>query len=349
MIPAPLPENDVERVASLAKMRLLSTPREADLDRITRVAKRVFSTEIALISLVDRDRQWFKARLGLDASETPRDISFCGHTIEEDRTFVVNNALEDERFHDNPLVVGETNIRFYAGQPLTNNEGYRIGTLCVISPKPRDFSEGDQQILKDLARMVETVLENRILSQTQAALLDSLTTATRDKLIDPLTSIWNRRGFDELIEREVARARRGKASIAIAMVDIDAFKKINDTFGHSVGDEAIKLAASLLVECSRATDIVVRYGGEEFLVIAPDTPRKTLAVLGDKILMAFRQYAKLQVPADTYPFTVSIGLASASPTENASLFTRQLLVAADEALYIAKEAGRDRIKISDKI
>ena len=347
MIPAPIPEDDSSRVASLARMNLLSTPREADLDRIVRTAKRVFGTEMALVSLVDKNRQWFKSRLGLDATETPRDISFCGHAIAEDRTFVVNNALEDARFHDNPLVAGGPDVRFYAGQPLTNSEGYRIGTLCVISPKPRELSDGDQQVLKDLGRMVEIVLENRKLSESQAALLDSLTEATREKLIDPLTGLWNRRGFDELIEREIARASRAKTPLAAAMADIDHFKKINDTFGHAEGDAAIKLTASLLLECSRASDIVIRYGGEEFLVIAPDTPTEMLQVLGGKMLQAFRQHAKLSTPNGIYPFTASIGLVSAVPAQEGPVFARQLMAAADKALYAAKAAGRDRLEIAD--
>lgn len=346
MIPAPIPENDGERVASLEKMQLLSTPRESDLDRITRTAKAIFGTEIALISLIDKERQWFKSRDGLDATETPRDVSFCGHAIQEDRTFVVTDAAADERFHDNPFVTGAMHLRFYAGQPLTNSEGFRVGTLCVISPTARPFSDEQQQILQDLGRMAEIVLSNRKLSETQEALLASLVSANRDKLIDPLTGIWNRRGFDDMFQREISRATRGKTPLAVAMVDIDHFKTINDSFGHPVGDEAIKLVASLLVESCRATDVVARYGGEEFVVVAPDIVPAMLPTLGDKILRRFRANAKVRTADGPYPFTVSIGLTLAQPKKGAPNFAASLLEVADQALYAAKAAGRDCCRIA---
>jgi len=344
MIPAPIPPNDAERVASLDNMNLLSTPRESDLDRVTRTAQKVFGTEIALVSLVDAERQWFKSRYGLDATETPRAISFCGHAISDGRTLVVTNAAEDERFHDNPLVTGGPEIRFYAGQPLTNPDGYRIGTLCVISSQVRPFSDDDREVLQDLGRMAEVVLSNRYLSETQKALLDSLVAANRDKLIDPLTGLWNRRGFDDLMEREISRARREDAPLAVAMADIDHFKRINDSFGHGVGDEAIKLAAELLTEGSRATDVVARFGGEEFVVIAPGVDADTLPLLGDKIVGMFRAKARIDTVDGKYPFTVSLGMTLAGPGDD--LHPETLLETADKALYAAKEGGRDRYVIS---
>src|SRR5690349_14224866 len=133
MLSAPIPRDDAERISSLRGMTLLSTPREAELDRLTRIASRLFTTEIALITLVDQDRQWFKSRVGLDIFETPREISFCAHTIASQGTFIVHDALHDSRFHDNPLVIDEPKIRFYAGEPLRNGGGFLIGTLCVMS------------------------------------------------------------------------------------------------------------------------------------------------------------------------------------------------------------------------
>ena len=346
MIPAPITENDADRVASLHRMNLLSTPREADIDRITRTAQKLFGTEIALVSLVDKDRQWFKSRCGLDATETHREISFCGHAIQSTDTFIVNDASKDERFHDNPLVTGGPNIRFYAGQPLENDEGFKVGTLCVISNKPRTFSDADGEALRDLGRMVEVVLENRDLSEAQISLLNSLAAAERDTLIDPLTGVWNRRGFDDLFERERARAVRQKSTLAVAMVDIDDFKTINDTFGRPIGDEAIKLAASLLVECCRTTDIVARYGGEEFALVAPGISAASLPIFSNKILRSFRTRAVLQLPQGRRPFTVSVGLTMALPGNGEPIDCSSLLGAADQALYAAKAAGKNRCEIS---
>ena len=346
MIPAPIFENDVERVASLRKMNLLSTPREGDLDRITRTAQRIFRTEIALISLVDKDRQWFKSRVGLDATETPRDISFCGHAVQGDAPFVVPDAARDRRFHDNPLVTGGPKAKFYAGQPLTNNEGYRIGTLCVISPIAREISEEDKLTLQDLGRLVEVILDNRQLGATQVALLESLEAASREKLIDPLSGLWNRRGLDELFNREIARAVRNQSPLAVAIVDIDHFKLINDTYGHATGDTAIKLVAELLVASARTSDVVARYGGEEFALVLPDVTPANLPAFAEKILHAFRTKAKLTTNAGTHTFTASMGLTIAFPKQKPAITAAALLAAADQALYAAKAGGRDRFVIS---
>ncbi|MDX1558152.1 MAG: GAF domain-containing protein [Marinobacter sp.] len=150
-----LPPSERHRLSALDELALLDTPPEERFDRLTRMAARALNAPIALVSLVDKDRQWFKSRHGLDAPETARDISFCGHAILRKETFVIENALNDERFHDNPLVTGDPAIRFYAGAPLHDRHGYRVGTLCIIDRKPRSFSQEEETILRDLADLVE--------------------------------------------------------------------------------------------------------------------------------------------------------------------------------------------------
>lgn len=132
MQPPLLPADETKRLESLRRMQLLYTPDEGALDSVTRTAKLIFQTPIVLISLVDHNRQWFKSCLGLPLRETPRDISLCGHAILGDEIFVIEDTTQDERFADNPLVLGEPGIRFYAGRPLKNREGFNIGTLCLI-------------------------------------------------------------------------------------------------------------------------------------------------------------------------------------------------------------------------
>ncbi|MDA0709307.1 MAG: response regulator [bacterium] len=158
MKPAPIPENEPERLKSLHDLGVLDTSPEERFDRITRIATRVFDVPIALVSLVDSNRQWFKSCQGLDVSETPRDISFCGHAIHFDDSLIVGNALLDDRFADNPLVVGGPQIRFYAGQPLKAKNGHRVGTLCIIDTKPHTLTEEDIKNLADLAAVVESEL-----------------------------------------------------------------------------------------------------------------------------------------------------------------------------------------------
>jgi diguanylate cyclase (GGDEF)-like protein len=349
MIPAPIPANEADRIASLHRMNLVSSPREADLDRITRVAQKLFVTEISLISLIDHYRQWFKSRIGLAVPETPRDISFCGHAIAADKLFVVSDAARDDRFHDNPLVTGGPNIRFYAGQPIKNSEGFNIGTLCIISPKVRELSDEESEALADLGRMVEIVLEARDLGEAQTALLQELDSVRRDTLIDPMTGLWNRRGYDRLIAAEIAQATRDNESLAVAVVDIDHFKKVNDNFGHQKGDEALTLAADLLKRAQRPHDVVARYGGEEFVVVARGAEFMIGTSIAEKILRIFRHQARIETPAGPYPFTVSVGMAIGSPKSGAGFRADALFEAADKALYAAKNRGRDRYEIAGDV
>lgn len=143
------------RQAALDNSGLLDSGAEERFDRLTRMACSIFNVPIALVSLIDGNRQWFKSCQGLPVSETPRDISFCGHAILHSDTLVIEDTLNDERFSDNPLVTDAPFIRFYAGAPLHNNDGYRLGTLCLIDRQPRTFSERDQNLLRDLADCVE--------------------------------------------------------------------------------------------------------------------------------------------------------------------------------------------------
>jgi diguanylate cyclase (GGDEF)-like protein len=347
MSSAPIPENDDQRISSLREMTLLSTPREADLDRLTRLTSRLFGTEISAITLIDSERQWFKSRVGLDIAETPRGISFCAHAIASQETFIVRDALADDRFRDNPLVIAGPKVRFYAGEPLRNAAGFLIGTLCVMSGAPREFSNEDEKSLQDLGRTVELALDNRRLIETQFALLNSLVEADREKRVDSLTGIWNRRGLDELFERELARIMRENIPLTVGMADIDYFKKVNDTFGHQMGDEVIKTTATLLLNSLRKTDVVGRYGGEEFLQIIPGLPLDILPNFAEKMLNKFRARAELNTPGgEKHKFTISIGFSIVTPEKISSINRNILFDAADKALYTAKASGRDRFHIS---
>jgi GAF domain-containing protein len=155
------PSNELKRRESLASYAILDTDPEPSFDDLTHLASFIGKTPIALITLVDEHRQWFKSRVGLSSEETSRDIAFCSHAILQTEMFVVPDALQDARFRDNPLVGGEPHIRFYAGIPLINEEGFALGTLCVIDKQPRSLSDAEISALKALSRLVLGQMELR--------------------------------------------------------------------------------------------------------------------------------------------------------------------------------------------
>ena len=161
MIPAQEPPNELERVAALHQCNILDTESEQGFDDITRLAAHICQTPIALVSLLDKDRQWFKSKVGIEETETPRRIAFCAHAILQDGIFIVADTLNDQRFADNPLVTHTPNIRFYAGVPIKTVEGYALGTLCVIDYQPRELSQAQLSALKALGSQTAYIIETR--------------------------------------------------------------------------------------------------------------------------------------------------------------------------------------------
>ncbi|WP_445682435.1 GAF domain-containing protein [Radicibacter daui] len=160
------PDDEEFRTLALDGLNLLDTDPDPAFDTIVALGKALFDVPTCLVTLIDRDRQWFKARVGLEATETPRNISFCGHAILARDVFIIPDAREDARFHDNPLVTGAPFIRFYAGAPILLPNGYTIGTVCLLSPEPRPvFSTAQAARLASLAEMVVTIISVGALRQ----------------------------------------------------------------------------------------------------------------------------------------------------------------------------------------
>ncbi|WP_249735262.1 GGDEF domain-containing protein [Aestuariirhabdus haliotis] len=245
-----IPSNEEHRVAKLHELGVLDTPPEQRFDRLTRMAERIFNVPIALVSLIDSDRQWFKSAVGIDIKESPRQLSFCGHAILGEGLFLVPDARLDSRFADNPMVLGEPHVRFYAGCPLKALDGSRLGTLCVIDRKPRHLSEQEQETLRDLAAMVEREL-----------------VAVELATIDELTGISNRRGFMLLAQHSLNLCLRQQVPVTMVYLDLNQFKPINDQYGHAEGDRVLHDFADLLRRSFRVTDLFARLGGDEFVVL----------------------------------------------------------------------------------
>jgi GAF domain-containing protein len=177
------PKQEAARLEALRQYNILDTPSEQAYDDFTLLASSICQVLIALISLVDAERQWFKSKIGLDVHQTARDVAFCGHIILSKRTLIIKDTSLDERFQYNPLVTSAPHIRFYAGAPLITPTGYILGSLCVIDRKPRDLSDSQKIALEALARQVVTQLELRRVSSNLAKTLDKI------KLIEGLVPI----------------------------------------------------------------------------------------------------------------------------------------------------------------
>lgn len=311
------PKNEAARIQSLQSLGILDTPQEERFDRLTRLARRMFGVSIALVSLVDTNRQWFKSSAGLDAKETPREISFCGHTILNEAVLVIPDTIKDDRFADNPLVLDDPNIRFYAGCPLKHTDGSRLGTLCIIDQSPKELTEEDIEDLKGLASLAE-----RELMMSQLASLDDL------------TKISNRRGFVELAQKSLNICSRQNISASLVFIDLNNFKYINDEHGHHEGDKALLFFAELMKPTFRDSDVFGRIGGDEFVVLLTNTSQS----LAEDIIERFRQLLKKDHKQNNvYGLSFSAGILTIEPDQKLPI--TQLLDQADTLMYEDKRSS----------
>lgn len=318
MLPPAIPPDETLRLRALRTAQVLDTQADERLDSITRLACKLLETPIALVSLVDAERQWFKSRQGLDVTETPRAVSFCGHAILSDELFVIEDSLRDPRFADNPLVAGEPRVRAYAGYPIKSQLGYRLGTLCVIAHEPRRFSERDREILADLGHLTEQQLRAMALAAT-----------------DELTQISNRRGLFVLARNILARCDRSGSPCTVLLFDLDKFKRINDELGHEEGDRVLADFARCLLLTVRDADAVGRLGGDEFCALLPDTDD---SILGTILARLDQRVAAANAGRpETAAIRYSVGSVVRAPRSGLGL--EEVLAIADERMYEAKRAA----------
>lgn len=339
-----IPPNEAERLRAVQRCEILDTPPDGAIDRITALAARVFQVPMAIVSIVDSDRIWFKSRYGLDLTQVPRDPGLCASAIFERTPWIVSDAALDPRTQTHPLVTGDFGLRFYAAAPLTTMDGYNVGTLGVIDKHPRKIGDAKIAVLQDLASMTMNEIDLRVSLRHAWELDDSLLEqlsrakqqAEHTAKHDALTGLGNRRKFDEAFSVENNRMQRHGGKLCIMMADIDHFKKINDRYGHGVGDEVLVQFGELLCLLVRPTDIVARIGGEEFAVLMPHTEISKAAATAERLRTAL---ADRHLGPLTEPVTVSIGVAELEEGEDCESLLRR----ADQALYDAKRSGRNKV------
>lgn len=467
-------------MAALHRSALLDTPREPEFDEVVEIAAAICGAPMSLVSLVDSDRQWFKAAVGLDLTETTREVSFCAHVIEDtDRRHLmtVEDARTDPRFSDNPFVTEENGVRFYAGFPVHSPEGFPLGTLCVIDRVPRHLTDTQKSALETLGRQVNARIELRQKRMELELALDAAeraraklaaadrrfttfmnsgpfvsylkdpagrflaynqpfaerfgislrqwigktnhdvfpkefadsfrehdvdvlqrreTTVILEESLNPdgskttwrsykfpcpdeqginnlggisidvteevareeslrryqaeleaanvqlkelattdaLTGLANRRVFNERLELEFNRARRKERALSVMLLDIDDFKKRNDTYGHDSGDQVLIQFSNVLRRIVRESDLAARYGGEEFIILLPESNEEQTLGFAERLLEAIR--------AEVWPEAPMFASAGIAAITAATPDAARLITLADEALYAAKRAGKNR-------
>jgi diguanylate cyclase (GGDEF)-like protein len=314
-----IPSDENTRIDALRALNILDSSPEERFDRITRLARRMFGVPIALVTLIDTDRQWFLSSFGLDVKETSRDISFCGHAILGDEIFTVPDAALDPRFNDNPLVTDAPNIRFYAGCPISVSNGSKLGTICLIDQSPREFDDEDKVLLRDLARLVEQEV-----AAVQLATLDELTT------------ISNRRGFEVLSNHALSLCKRANGTATFLFIDLDKFKPINDTYGHAEGDYALQVFSHILRDVFRDSDVIGRIGGDEFAVLLTMTSATDTEEVIQRLKTAVSEH---NIKASRgYNLEFSYGIAEFDSAKHDSISS--LLAEADAKMYQQKKSRK---------
>ncbi|MFU2488079.1 EAL domain-containing protein [Thauera sp. WH-1] len=341
----PVPLNEPARSERLHSLQILDTPADESFDAIARLAAELAQTPIGLVSLVDERRQWFKARAGLEATQTSRTASFCAHALLGDGLFEVEDACLDARFADNPLVRGEPGVRFYAGMPLVMPSGEVLGTLCVIDHQPRRLDDKQRVALAVLARsvIIELELRQRVQELESEVLRRHEAEARIMQLAtrDALTGLPNRAALMDRLHQGIKQAQRNGTMLGVLFLDLDRFKWINDTLGHDAGDAMLQAMAARLSGAVRDSDTVARLGGDEFAVILPNLHRvedaeSVAAKILDSVL------APMSLRGHSLHVGGSIGLA-VYPQQGTS--EEALLRHADLAMYHAKESGGNRYQV----
>lgn len=307
------PHNEATRLREVYSLGDLGSHPEERFDRVTRLAKRLFEVPIAAVTLIDEDSVWFLSRQGLETEMTPRRFSFCSETILEQKVLNVVDAKEDLRFRYGPMVKESPHVRFYAGYPIRGPLGTNLGTLCIMDAEARELTELEADSLRDLAEIIEQEIASHHLAS-----------------MDALTGLSNRQGFEMLARKTLAASRRRNVPATLLYIDLDDFKRVNDTSSHATGDELLREFAQLLENEFRESDIVARLGGDEFAVLLGDADNSEVAT--KRLLNTIRE--RNAIFPDAYEISASVGASFFDPRSEDTL--EALINRADVAMYEMK-------------
>ncbi|HEY9827906.1 MAG TPA: EAL domain-containing protein [Stenomitos sp.] len=332
---------EAKRLQMLYQYQILDTLPEQHFDDLTRLVAYICEAPIAAISLIDAKRQWYKSKIGFDSCQEDRGSTFCNHAILQKDVFIIPDALEDPRFATNSFVVGNAQIRFYAGAPLLTPNGLALGTLCILDHRPRHLSAEQVDALGVIAKQVMTQLELRRNIFELKKNVEKRQHTEKELLYhvchDSLTGMPNRTLLIEHLKEALAQFRQQDQTLfAVLFLDLDRFKIVNDSLGHGIGDKLLIHAALRLKACLRSNDMLARLGGDEFVILLKDIKK-----LEDAIEIASRIQREISLPFKLDNFEVftslSIGIALSTPEYRNP---EEILRDADTAMYRAKASGK---------
>lgn len=336
----PVPLDESRRLAALHSLALLDSPAEERFDRITRLAVRLLRASAATIGLLDETREWIKSSIAFPHGQLARQVSFAAHAIGTGDLLVVEDTVKDARFYDNPIVIGDPRVRFYAGQPLHAHDGSLAGALNIYDAEPRALNLADRQALSDLAAMAEREINEPGLSRSQLEVVVAHDSSRDMVRIDPLTRLWNRSSMFDIVRREIGYARAERAGVALLLIDIDRMREINEEIGHATGDWLLSEVARVLRTSLRPTDMIARFGGEEFAALLTGVDAANTVDAAERVRLAIGRDVWLSAGREV-SVTVGAAITHASAAEPESLVR-----AAQSALWTAKKRGGNSVSVS---
>lgn len=320
---APLPTDEAERLQELRSYGVLDTQPEQAFDDITEIARALAETPVAIVSLVDENRQWFKSCLGLDAQETPRNVAFCSHAILQRTPLIVPDALKDPRFADNPLVVAPPHIRFYAGFPLISANGLAVGTLCVIDFKPNAISDGQCTLLQRLARQVVRQMELSrqagSLRQAEAELSQQACPDRADGMEAALAERFLPKAvFDDTIDLMLELP--APPSFSLLNIKLRDLGRVAATLGHRAGEQLFQQWGQGLLELLPATASCCRSSESEVLVLLPHlSQRDTVLSIAEAVIAFGERGLHLDTHRICVPMAIGAAISMGNYKDAASL------------------------------